>query len=554
LSQLVERNLRERMCLAAPIFADYESALGKITLLESRVYQLQNDLNTFRARPSLSADLIGSSFSSEKARELDKKLIAIQEELSLAYRSINEKSDTIIKLQEKSKRDDDSVIEMQKRVESAENGLRNIVLEREKLTEDRDDLKAYVERQNEEITSLRQIVEGHQKRISELTQANNELLEQIIIIKTKQMAEMNEMNRTLESLKANEVRLRAESTGARSFSVSSLASLDFDAKLDSKPALFSESMAALDELAWNTMYSAGIPSSVVSTFVVRESEVACVTLDYSGKRVYTGGTGKVVNVFNSLDAKLIASLKGPNKAIIDVDCSLDSEFVIAGGSDPIIYTWSLKDHRLTSHFTGHSSKVTSAFFTPDSKCVISGSYDRTIKVWNLADASCKVSIPCISACNSVSLASDGNTIASGSLDKYVRFWSLRSGELIYAAKDLHKGPVSSVQFPREGHYVVSCGKDNLIKVLDVRNFKLIREISHPDFSNNQTWMNFGFSPDGKNFAIGSGNGSVFVWNVDSGKLESTLKSLVAPITSCHWSYLGQSIAAVDKTGSVCVWS
>jgi len=61
--------------------------------------------------------------------------------------------------------------------------------------------------------------------------------------------------------------------------------------------------------------------------------------------------------------------------------------------------------------------------------------------------------------------------------------------------------------------VLTCGKDNLLKTVNPQTFEVRQTFRAPQFSVGTIWCTACISPDGQHVAAGSGNGSLFVWNV-----------------------------------------
>jgi WD40 repeat protein len=73
--------------------------------------------------------------------------------------------------------------------------------------------------------------------------------------------------------------------------------------------------------------------------------------------------------------------------------------------------------------------------------------------------------------------------------------------------------VESVAFSSDGQTLASGGRDNAIKLWDVRTGKLLR-----NFNGHEGWIQVvAFSPDGKTVLSGSTDRSIRLWNVASGE-------------------------------------
>ena len=68
---------------------------------------------------------------------------------------------------------------------------------------------------------------------------------------------------------------------------------------------------------------------------------------------------------------------------------------------------------------------------------------------------------------------------------------------------VHTDKIECCKITPNGRYIVSIGRDHLIKITDFYNFKTIATIEHQDFFVPQAGCKFGFSANGKYMAVGS---------------------------------------------------
>lgn len=61
--------------------------------------------------------------------------------------------------------------------------------------------------------------------------------------------------------------------------------------------------------------------------------------------------------------------------------------------------------------------------------------------------------------------------------------------------------------------MLTCGKDNVVKVTDARSFQVQPAMSAPGFTVGGVWSKACLGPDEKHCAAGSSTGAVFVWVV-----------------------------------------
>lgn len=66
-------------------------------------------------------------------------------------------------------------------------------------------------------------------------------------------------------------------------------------------------------------------------------------------------------------------------------------------------------------------------------------------------------------------------VRSGHFDGGVRFWDLRKGDMAHEVASLHpQQQVTSVVASAGGSHILTNGRDNTLKLLDVRTFGVLR--------------------------------------------------------------------------------
>ncbi|KYM92265.1 Autophagy-related protein 16-1 [Atta colombica] len=179
--------------------------------------------------------------------------------------------------------------------------------------------------------------------------------------------------------------------------------------------------------------------------------------------------------------------------------------------------------------TGHCAKVMAAKFLGEPSKVVTGSYDRTLKIWDLRSKACIETKFAGSSCNDL-VTSDGagSTIISGHFDQRIRFWDTRAES---SSNDiLLEGKVTSLDLSRDANYLLSCVRDDTVKLIDLRMKKIVGSFSADGFKVGFDWTRAVFSPDGQYIAVGSADGSVFIWSIVTNAIETILKEH----TFVHW--------------------
>lgn len=210
---------------------------------------------------------------------------------------------------------------------------------------------------------------------------------------------------------------------------------------------------------------------------------------------------------------------------------------------------------------GHANKITCVRLFGNERAVITGSADRSLKVWDISRKTYRqtTTLRHGSTCYSVDVASDSFTTVSGHMDGGLRFWDVRTGERTADMEGLHDGSITSVQFsPTTATQVLTNGKDNCLKLIDMRTGKTINTMKDDSFFTTYNWSSAAISPDGHYATSVSGNeGELFVWNLLDGSLVRKLKGHEVGAGGVAWGdggSSGQQVSSVDRNGKLLMWA
>lgn len=263
---------------------------------------------------------------------------------------------------------------------------------------------------------------------------------------------------------------------------------------------------------------------------------------------------KTVKLFEASTGRLKSEFRGSTEPVKSVD--ICGDYVLGASNDRSCRIWSIRTGRVHQILTGHANKLQDAkFIGADGNTVLTGSTDRTMKVWNIAanPAKCIQTLRSTSMIMAIDATCDGATGVSGHQDGSVRFWDLRTGEKVHQLSDLHAALVTCVAFSPKGEFqLLTCSRDNTLKLIDTRTFEPIHTFTQPGFRVSANYARVCFSPDGSMVAAGSGGGEVVIWDIIGGDVVSMLQQHQDPVVACFWSAKKQLISA-DKNGIVVVW-
>ncbi|XP_036393340.1 protein Atg16l2 [Megalops cyprinoides] len=299
--------------------------------------------------------------------------------------------------------------------------------------------------------------------------------------------------------------------------------------------------------------AARVPSKALHILDAHELGINAVRFSSSSNLLATGGTDRVIKLWDVSAGKLNnrGSLDGSNEGITSIEFDPTGTRILAASYDKSALFWRLDDCAPKFTLTGHSRKVTAAKFKCSLRQVVTGSADRTVKVWDLHRAACIQTIEVLSYCSDVVCSE--YFIISGHYDRKIRFWDSRAASCTQEVP--LQGKVTSLDICPDHRQLLSCSRDECLQVVDLRMSNSRRSFRADGFKCGCDSTKAIFSPDGNYLAAGSADGAVYIWNVNSGNLETCLPGKhSSSINAVSWSVSGEYVVSVDKSRRAVLWS
>jgi WD40 repeat protein len=273
----------------------------------------------------------------------------------------------------------------------------------------------------------------------------------------------------------------------------------------------------------------------------------------NGEFLVSASDDQTLGVWAFIDNSLTVLDTG-NRRPTSVQVSPDSQLIVAGTSDGTLQLWRVSSQEMLAQLAGHSDAVHSvAFATPISApegpqvpqqvTLLSAGTDNTIRLWAtpvVADA------PQAADPSSYPIAPhpDGQTYAIGGWDGNVVLQSPTQRQTLSG----HSSPVLALAYSSTGEWLVSGEDDGTIRLWEGDTGQAEQTLT----GHQGRITSLAFSPDERQLLSGSADQTAILWDLPTGQPLHTFEHQ-DEVTAVAWSPRGNVIATGGVDGTIKLW-
>jgi len=249
--------------------------------------------------------------------------------------------------------------------------------------------------------------------------------------------------------------------------------------------------------------------------------------NHEGTHIASGSFDKQVLIWNTYGScDNWGLLKGHEQSIIDLCWGRDDDIILTASADKTGAVWDVNTQEKLKRFRSHTAVVNSVCAARRGEpLAVTGSDDCTALIWDLRCRNYVQKLTCDYQVTSVAFSDDSTQLFTGGIDNHIKCWDLVAGKLDYKLEG-HTNTITGIEVSPDGNYLLSNSMDQTLRCWDIRPYvsdtRLSNVYSGHQHDLQQWLLKCSWSPDGKRVSCGSSDNFVYVWDVQSGKIEYKL--------------------------------
>lgn len=282
-----------------------------------------------------------------------------------------------------------------------------------------------------------------------------------------------------------------------------------------------------------------------------------------GQQLASGSPDGTIIIWDLQTQQVVRTLRGHSATVAHVAWSSDGRFLAFTGGDGIVKVWDTSRNWDVRTLGPLPKQATGLAWCRGRATLAAASGDGTIAIWQIDQPHSKMAtIRHHSKLTALAWGPHGDRLAGGTGEGTIVIWDPSSGEAIgmLGKKGANAlwGWVTSLAWSPDGNRLASASNDFRIRIWDVLEAqpplrraddtaKLLSILAHDGVAWSVTWH-----PDGKRLASAGNDGTIKLWDAQSGERLLTLRGSSGALLAAAWSPDGKKLAAGGADQSVIV--
>lgn len=272
-----------------------------------------------------------------------------------------------------------------------------------------------------------------------------------------------------------------------------------------------------------------------------------LTFSPDSKLLAAGGKDSVVRIWDVESRKRLFSMGDHTKFVNGVAFSADGKTLASVSTDQTVRLWDVATGKVKRTMHGHTKAVNAVMFSPDGSKIFSASSDRTVRVWATMEKKPEM-VKLDGSAYGLAFSPDARLAVSAAWLGKIRVWDAETRREIDSWQ-AHKSSANAAAFSRDGKRLATVGNDGLIKIWDFSTRKELKTLE--EVKGNQL-IAIGFCGSGYQVISISAPGTAKIFDAETGNVVNTFAHEKG-VSVAHCSADGKIAATGGNDGSVIIW-
>lgn len=282
------------------------------------------------------------------------------------------------------------------------------------------------------------------------------------------------------------------------------------------------------------------------TFQAHTNRVRAVVFSHDGATLFSGGDDGMLQAWDVQSGRALHAREAHAGRLRALALTPDGVTLASGGDDGQVKLWTTTGLEPLQTLHAHTSFVRSLAFHPYHRQLASGSENGTVKLWDVARAH---AAPIFTGRYSISKLAfhPAGSLLTGAADRYIYLWDVDSGRLKGSFTE-HTSRIRDLTFVGDTTILASGGEDQTIRLWDMETGKCTQELQ----GYNGWIRRLACSPDGQSLCSTTYSKGVVLRDLESGR-EVRSYQANRDVEAAAFSPDGNTLAAGDDDGTVYLW-
>ena len=285
---------------------------------------------------------------------------------------------------------------------------------------------------------------------------------------------------------------------------------------------------------------------------ITETDTVDTTIETNGDATETDENDTTVAVTSDSATEELPRLfqrlvENTTTPILSLAISPDGR-VLATSVGKNIKLWNLETGTLLKTLSGHAGDVRSVAFSPDGQLLASGSGDGTVRVWSVGAGQLRRAFWHSGWVTTVAFNQAGTTVIGCSFSQGIKMWSVETGTLLHTLNGSNPMALSVQQ-----QILASNSDTRQVQLWDITTGKLQGTVTLP-LSSEAKLRAMSVSEDGNTLAVAvTGTHSIFLVHLPTQTVRHTLTGHLDVINTLALSPDGNTLASSSQDGTIKLW-